>query len=375
MDKILKTLILITCLLLGLKVSSSGERNLYLVTKHHPRIIESIKKIGQVEFEKGRVLVVSLNKGLDLNSTEAIGRELKSSLRSISKGEFLVYRPAPGAVKKKPRHSEWVNETNEETFVGAVESLTQIEDRSSRGLSRQPSSGNLQAQEYLLNRLKSYGLEPQLHCYYESTFGKECNVVAVKSGAEGAKSILVQAHFDDVGYKNAGADDNASGSSALLTMSEMIASSHFEKNIYLLFTNGEETGLNGSRAFVKKLKKEGQLSSLEWTLNMDMVGYNKNGIFEIETNKEYKSEAEWMATMAHQYTQLTPEITIPAWGSDHETFLRERIPSFLTIEDWQTKTPCYHRPCDKKETLNIEYAMQIIRLNLALVAEKAIRVQ
>ena len=78
-----------------------------------------------------------------------------------------------------------------------------------------------------------------------------------------------------------------------------------------------------------------------------------------------------MAGLARTYTHLIPEITIPAWGSDHESYLNDGIPSVLTIEDWQTKTPCYHRACDKAETLNIDYAMEIVRLNLAAVAELA----
>ena len=136
-------------------------------------------------------------------------------------------------------------------------------------------------------------------------------------------------------------------------------------------TNGEEIGLIGSRAYVQKLKSEDLLGKVKFTINMDMVSYNKNSVFEIETNSEFEESAQWYAGLARTYTYLTPEITIPAWGSDHESFLNEGIPSVLTIEDWQTKTPCYHQACDKFATLNIESAMEIIRLTTVAGAELA----
>jgi len=92
---------------------------------------------------------------------------------------------------------------------------------------------------------------------------------------------------------------------------------------------------------------------------------------DIETNREFEEEAKWMSSLVTTYTNLTPNITMPAWGSDHVPFLKNGIPSILTIEHWKTKTPCYHASCDKPGHLNYDYAAEIIKLNLAALLIKA----
>ena len=109
---------------------------------------------------------------------------------------------------------------------------------------------------------------------------------------------------------------------------------------------------------------------------MDMIGYNKdNKLVDLETNKKFVAYAEWMAKVVTTYTKLEPNIVTPAWGSDHVPFLKEGIPSVLTIEHWPTKTPCYHRGCDTADHLTYEYGAEIIKLNIAasyLVSEEKI---
>ena len=43
----------------------------------------------------------------------------------------------------------------------------------------------------------------------------------------------------------------------------------------------------------------------------------------------------------------------------------------ITIEDWDNHNPCYHRPCDDLDIFNFDYAVEMIRLNLAMTALKA----
>ena len=43
------------------------------------------------------------------------------------------------------------------------------------------------------------------------------------------------------------------------------------------------------------------------------------------------------------------------------------VPTLLTIEFWDTKSPCYHAECDKYNTINFPYATEITKLNTAAV--------
>jgi hypothetical protein len=103
---------------------------------------------------------------------------------------------------------------------------------------------------------------------------------------------------------------------------------------------------------------------------MDMVGYNSNGVVELETNAEFEPLAKWFATLASTYTNLHSKITLGAWGSDHVPFLEKNVPTLLTLEDWSTKTPCYHQACDQPNTINYSYAAEITKLNTAAVLTK-----
>jgi Zn-dependent M28 family amino/carboxypeptidase len=131
-----------------------------------------------------------------------------------------------------------------------------------------------------------------------------------------------------------------------------------------------KSGGNQLTARIPTLKKNGDIKKLALAINMDMVGYNSNGIVELETDSQYEKLANWFAGLATTYTSLKSKITIGAWGSDHVPFIQGGVPTLLTIEDWSTKTPCYHTECDKPSTLNYEYAGQIAKLNLAAIMTK-----
>ena len=103
---------------------------------------------------------------------------------------------------------------------------------------------------------------------------------------------------------------------------------------------------------------------------MDMVGYNSNGIVELETDAPWNALAQWFVQLTEKYTTLKTKITLGAWGSDHVPFLQKNVPTLLTIEYWDTKTPCYHQGCDKPDTVNYTYMTEITKLNTAAVLSK-----
>jgi Zn-dependent M28 family amino/carboxypeptidase len=178
--------------------------------------------------------------------------------------------------------------------------------------------------------------------------------------------IIVEAHLDSVGKSYAGADDNASGIAGLLMIARRIVKSSPDKSFIFFATNGEEQGLHGAKYFVKKLEKENLIKDVKFVINMDMIGYNEsNTLVDIETDKKFLALAKWMSDLTHTYTSLTPNITTPAWGSDHVPFINKNIPTLLTIEHWKTKTPCYHARCDLPDHLSYDYAVDIIKLNIA----------
>jgi hypothetical protein len=229
------------------------------------------------------------------------------------------------------------------------------------------TSENQEAVLFVSSRLNELGYEVQSDCFSSGV----CNIVADKKGfLESDDVIIVMAHVDSVMATFAGADDNASGTAVLMEMARLISSYPNKHTVRFLVTNGEEKGLLGSKHYVSKLLEQNKIKNVSLVINMDMVGYNFDQIVELETNSEFESMARWYADLAGSYTKLKTKITLGAWGSDHVPFLNHGVPSILTIENWETRTPCYHLKCDKPDTLNYDYAAEIGRLNLAAVLSK-----
>lgn len=257
---------------------------------------------------------------------------------------------------------KFVKQVSAEKLMQLTAQITHFGDRSAG------SNDNVAATRFIKNYFESAaGLKAEERCFL-SKGAQICNVLARKPGRT-SDVILVLAHLDTVGFLNAGADDNASGAAGLLLMAEYLKNVSLEKTVWFLATNGEEDGLLGSEQFKSELLKSGEMKLIKHAINMDMISWNSDGIVDIETNKEFGDFAQWMAQNAQFYTTLTPHLAMPAWGSDHVPFIKAGIPTVLTIEHWDTKTPCYHKSCDTMDDLNMKYAAEIIKLNLAAVLQ------
>lgn len=342
---------------LFLNISSTHRGEFYQVISSHPHDVEEFSPHVNTIHQNGRLWVVQLKDGAPAQVKQHL-RLLRGSERSY------LHRPLfSNAVKRRtPSPIQLiVNQVDKELIRKDVVTLSSYESRYAG------SQGNKDAVAMTAARLSDLGYDVEEICY---STGK-CSLIADKKGTlEPGKVIMVMGHIDSVGKSFAGADDNASGTAVALEIARVLKDYQNRKTIRFFITNGEELGLLGAHHYVRKLNGENRLSELELVINMDMVGYNSNGIVELETGPEHENLANWFADLGTRYTKLKSKITLGAWGSDHVPFLDKGVPSLLTIENWDTKTPCYHMACDKPDTLNYEYASEIGKLNTAAVLTK-----
>lgn len=147
------------------------------------------------------------------------------------------------------------------------------------------SRGNIKAQQYIIEQLTQLSVTPFkgkfVHTFnYGGSFSDKTgsNVIAAIEGTNASKGyIVLSAHFDHLGKKGNkiynGADDNASGVAALLSISELLIKQPINHNVIILFSDAEEQGLKGSKAFVKENLP--LLSSIKLNINMDMLAGSK----------------------------------------------------------------------------------------------------
>jgi len=190
------------------------------------------------------------------------------------------------------------------------------------------------------------------------------NVAAALEGAGplADETIVIGAHYDHLGRGEAGslapwtkdihngADDNGSGTAALLEIAHRLTTMPQKPRrriVFIAFT-GEERGLWGSAHYCRQPR-----FPLEKTIamfNLDMVGRLKNEnliVYGTGTAKEFDPLAEKLSQ------QLGFKLTKHAGGfgpSDHSSFYAKQIPVLHLFTGTHTD---YHRPSDDSEKLNI----------------------
>ncbi|MEX0907525.1 MAG: M20/M25/M40 family metallo-hydrolase, partial [Gemmatimonadota bacterium] len=136
--------------------------------------------------------------------------------------------------------------------------------------------GNAKAIDYLVAKLREFGYEPELQWFDPRPRGsgttvRTANVIAKLPGTVHPDVLYtVSSHFDSV-ERGSGADDDTSGTAALLEAARVLAGRPQPATIHFAFFTGEEAGLLGSREYVRRAVAAGD--GLVGALNNDMIGY------------------------------------------------------------------------------------------------------
>ena len=331
----------------SLKAYSQGQ--IFQVISSHPHDVKEFSPFVKTVRQEGRLWLVELKPNYP--------QHILKNLRPVNPAEVRHYQFANEKFSiASSTIQDYVARVDAHSIKEDVEMLANFKSRQAG------SADNQKATAKLKEIFVSLGLEVKEFCYRAGA----CSLVADKKGeSKPDEVIMLLGHFDSVGKNFAGADDNASGTAVLLEVARVLKDYGNKRTFRYFATNGEENGLLGAEHYARQLINSGEIKKVVLAINMDMVGYNSNGIVELETDSQYEDLAKWFSSLASSYTSLKTKITIGAWGSDHVPFINGGVPTLLTIEDWSTKTPCYHMECDKPSTLNYNYAAQIAKLNMA----------
>lgn len=228
---------------------------------------------------------------------------------------------------------------------------------------------NAQARAYIARQFGQAGLQrvglsfehpTEIVSPRDSSVRRSTNVVGLVPGRVNAnRYIVVTAHFDHVGVREGeiynGADDNASGTGALIELARWFAANPPQNSVLFVALDFEEGGLNGARGFVARPPVP--LSAMILNVNMDMVGRNaKNELFAAGTShypflRLYLDSVAARSPIALRFGHDDPNgPRTDDWTnqSDHAAFHAAKIPFiYFGVEDH----PDYHRPTDDIERL------------------------
>jgi len=185
--------------------------------------------------------------------------------------------------------------------------------------------------------------------------------------------LIVGAHYDSESWDPAsapGADDNASGTAAVLEIARVIKQSDYQPRATLRFIafGAEELGLLGSHDYAHKAKTAGRKIAL--MQNDDMIGHRlkmqPERFVMVVWYQGSEAEASLDSSLKCQYTTLTPKMSTSYRSeTDSWSFVSEGYKAVFNIEWFFTQY--YHTPQDSFKTLDMTYAGEIIRSGLALL--------
>jgi hypothetical protein len=299
-------------------------------------------------------------------------------------------------------------EARDSTRASLVRDVSYLASRSLAGRAT-GSAGSDSAAEYLAKRYVAMQINPGAkttpcdassacrYSYFQAfrpplvslvaaqidTSARAYNVVAVVSGTDTLQAqewIVVGAHYDHLGQTgigardpqfasvpHVGADDNASGTAAVLELARRLAASPLRRSVMFVHFAAEEIGVVGSRTFL--LDPPVPLGAMVAMVNLDMVGRLGRGrlqIFGVESAPEWgriiddAHETERLPLVKHD------PLGLRGTASDHVPFFDEGIPVvhlFTGLHDeYHTKDDTVDRIDFDGLTRIVAFAERLVRL-------------
>ena len=198
----------------------------------------------------------------------------------------------------------------------------------------------------------------------------------IEGSSDPDRYIVITAHYDHLGVRAGeiynGADDNGSGTAALLALAAYFAEHRPRNSMIFLAVDAEEGGLTGARAFVSAPPVS--LEHIAANVNMDMISHSDDDLYVAGTYhypflKPYVDRIGGAAKVTLKFGHDSPDLGDNDWtgASDHAPFHEAGIPFlYFGVEDH----PDYHRPTDVFDNINQEFyagaANAILRVVLEL---------
>ncbi len=231
--------------------------------------------------------------------------------------------------------------------------------------------GNSQAALFIKKKLLEYGLKT----YVQEFLGTGENVYAVQPGVEKPnQKIIICAHYDSMppGAYSPGADDNGSGTAAVLEAARILSKIKTKYTVIYALWDQEEQGLQGSNYYANQVSLI--KDSIVAVINLDMIGWDSNNDFKAEIHTQNIANSVDLAQKMFNVNSLyniglNASIVNPGTNrSDHASFWTYKYSAVLLIESFQDFNPYYHQTLDRIDKINKIFFSKCARLAIGTLA-------
>lgn len=243
---------------------------------------------------------------------------------------------------------------------------------------------NLQAAaNYITGQLKQFNSAVQLQTYAHA--GKNYSNVVASFGPDSQEIIVVGAHYDAYSIFP-GADDNASGTAALIELARLLATQTLHKRIELVFYTCEEppnfaTEAMGSFVHAASISHK----TVRLMISLEMLGfysqaensqryplgflryiYPDKGNFIAVIDQLFGSDASGLKASINTWTQLeaysmnAPRYVPGVDFSDHRNYWAHNMPAIMVTDTAFMRNAYYHQASDLPHTLDYVKMAQVV---------------
>ncbi|GAA0466226.1 M28 family peptidase [Alkalibacillus silvisoli] len=234
------------------------------------------------------------------------------------------------------------------------------------------TDAELETVDYLVEEFESYGYEDVEIQPFDTLGFTSYNVIATKEpnnrNQDSGQKLIVGAHHDSV-PGSPGANDNASGTGALLELARVMANAPVDTEIQFIAFGAEERGLVGSRYYAENMSED-EVESTVGMFQLDMIGSADAGdltMFTVDGNQNTVTDLAASAGARVSHNDIPPFSMLGR--SDHVPFYERGIPAALFIHT--PLEPWYHSPEDTIEKISTEKLEDVTKIVGAAVYHAA----
>ncbi|MEW6702139.1 MAG: M28 family peptidase, partial [Bacteroidota bacterium] len=234
--------------------------------------------------------------------------------------------------------------------------------------------GNSYAADFIKKKLLGYGLKT----YTQEFLSTGENIYAVQTGvSKPNQHIIVCAHYDTmpVGNFSPGADDDGSGTVAVLEAARILSKYKFDYTIIYALWDREEQGLQGSNYYAQLARSRND--SIVAVINLDMLGWDGNNDDSTKIHTRDIANSNKIADDIFAVNNLyaiglkTSKINPGTTRSDHASFWKYNYSAVLLIESFNDFNPFYHTSSDNIQNINKNFFEKNAKLGIGSLAKSA----
>ena len=323
------------------------------------RILVVSERDGDTVSPERGVYLVDLTREITRDELRTrLARNLESEQALIAKGRKL-YAPIAADVNRI------VGQASVERVFGYEKALFDFDSK----YVTQP--GNKLAAAYLFDTYTSFGYTPEYQPFTyrargSTQTGPTANVIATLKGTVNPELVyVVSSHYDSVAI-GPGADDDSSGTAALLETARLLASHPQPATIVFASFTGEEAGLLGSREFVRRAVADNV--HIVGALNNDMIGWAND--YRLDNTIRYSNAGirDVQHAAAMQFSKLITYDALYYKNTDAAAYYEAYGDIVGGIGSYPVLgNPHYHQSHDLLETINHQLVTEVAKTTTATV--------